>query len=234
MSFLNISKTMLGCALMITLSTGCMTTRIASEDLTPEQRKMREQAQAYNKTVGQGIGIGALAGGLLMAALGGDGEDIAAGAAVGGAVGGIAGSYYAEKQKEYASEEDALDSMISDARDYNQESRRLIATAEQVCEKQTRKLADLKRQLDAGQDTKKALRKEIRIARADKRIIEESLASTQEEMEKYQKAMARHQKDFPGSDVSEFEDEIAVIGERVEELETLSQQLAESIEASAS
>lgn len=234
MNVSKLSRAILSVVLLLALSTGCMTTRIANEDLTPEQRQLREQTQAYNKTVGQGVGIGALAGGLIVAALGGNAEDIAVGAAVGGAVGGIAGSYYADKQKEYASNEAVLDSMISDARDYNEESRRLIATARQVCEKQAQRLAQLRRQLDEGQDTERALRKQIRIARADKELLEESLASTEVELEKYEKAMAMHEEEFPDADTTDFEAEIARIDERVEELELISQELTSAIEASAS
>jgi len=216
------------------LGTGCASTRGSSSGLSADQQQMREQAKAYNKTVAQGAGWGALAGGILMAALGGDAKSIAAGAAVGAAVGGVAGSYYAEKQKEYASNEKMLEAMIADAAQYNQEAMQLIETAERVYEREVHMLASLKRQREAGEISRRQLKKKLRVARADKELLEESLASTRSELEKYQEAFAQYQESHPDEDLVDFETEIAEIAQRVDELESLTQRMTTAIDEAAS
>jgi len=220
--------------LLLAFMTGCATTRIGDDELTPEQRELRQQAKAYNKTVGQGVAWGALLGAVAGAAVGGSsnrGRNIAAGAAIGATAGGIAGSYYAERQREAASKEAFLANMIDDVREYNQESMALIATAEQVYVDGSRRLAQLKRQYQNGSLDRSILDRQIVIAKADHDLLTDSLKFTRNELEKYQESKQQYARDFPGQDISELENEIAQIELRVEELESLSDRLMSDIEA---
>jgi uncharacterized protein YcfJ len=81
--------------------------------LTQSEEQLREQGPMFDKTIWQGVLIGAVAGALVGAVASGDAEDAVGGAIVGGSIGALAGMYVANKPKLYASAGDQLDSMIS-------------------------------------------------------------------------------------------------------------------------
>ncbi len=230
----HISPLLISIVVAAAFLTGCATTRISDDELTPEQLELRERASAYNKTVGQGVAWGALLGAVAGAALGGSsnrGRNIAAGAAVGAAAGGIAGSYYAERQQEAASREELLANMIDDIREYNQETRHLIATAERVYELESQRLATLRSQYQNGEIERSILDRQIVIARADQELLSDSLEFAQQELDKYQSSRKQFAADFPDKDISDLDQEIAEIAMRVEELESLANRLTSEIEA---
>jgi len=107
---------------MAGLTGGASTTATPDSSLTPEEQRLRKQSQAFQRTVWEGVLIGASAGALLGVFQGKDTEGILKRALIGGAVGGLAGAYIANKQKQYSNTEDQLDSMISDVQKSNKET----------------------------------------------------------------------------------------------------------------
>ena len=97
--------------------------------LTESEMRLREQNDNYTTTVLQGAAVGAAIGALIGILQGDDTKGVAIKAAAGAAVGGLAGAYVAEKQKQYADEEDQLDAIIADIRQTNEDTRQLIASA---------------------------------------------------------------------------------------------------------
>ena len=99
---------------------------------------MRAQSQAFDKTVWEGALIGGASTSLLMAVL--SGQELAMlGGGAGAAAGGLAGSYVANKQKQYSNKEDVLNSMTADVRQSNADSRALIASVRAVIDEDKRR-----------------------------------------------------------------------------------------------
>lgn len=233
--FRGVSRISIITIILSAFAVGCATTNISDDELTREQRQLRQQAKAYNKTFAQGVAWGALVGaatGALLAGSGDRAEGAAIGAAVGGAAGGIAGKYYAEKQRKAASEEAFLADLIDDARIYNQETIDLIATAETVYQDSARKLATLRESYNNGQIERQILERQIAVAKSDQSIFEDSLKVAQQNLEKHQKAHEQYANEYPNEDTGALEEEIEQIAMRVKELEQLSNSLSEDIEVS--
>lgn len=87
------------------------------------------------RTQAEGAAVGAVLGGLLGYAIGGDAKSAAVGAALGGGAGYLVGNEIAERKQQYANAEDFLDAEIQrtaefnrTTRQYNNQLRKDIAT----------------------------------------------------------------------------------------------------------
>lgn len=214
------------------LISGCATTRFSDADLTPEQLQLREAAETHNKTVVSGVAWGALIGGGLVALMGGDAGDIAAGAAVGGAAGGLAGNYYANKQKEYADEEKLLAGVLEDIQNQNEQTAFMVSSAEVVLAQNQRELENLQLRLADGLIEQDQLDRQIAIAKADQEIFDQTIEAARNEMKMYQSAKQSHLSLYPEDDMSDMDSELANLAQSIERLQELSKSLTESIEAS--
>lgn len=222
--------------LSVVLASGCAGTPTRSSgggQVTPEQQQLRQQARAYNKTVLQGAAAGAAVGGAVAALRGGNRRDIATGAVIGGVVGGAAGAYYASKQRNYANKEALLDSLIADARQRNEETGELVVMAETVVQQQSTTLADLRRQYADGEVERMALQRQIQIASEDRDLLRESIAVAQDQVQTFTETRNQYVADHPGQDVSAYDGEIATIAERIRQLESITNQLTENIDAAS-
>ncbi len=235
---ISIIKSMLAaltCVVVIAAS-GCASTPTRSgskAELTPEQKQLRQQSRAYNKTVLQGVAAGAVAGGAIAALRGGDRRSIATGAAIGGVVGGVAGAYYAGKQRKYANEEALLDGLIEDARARNEQTTELIAMADTVYQQQSARLAQMKQQHADGEIERRDLQRQIQFATEDRDLLRESVEVAQNEVEAFTESRNQYVADHPGQDVSAYDGEIAAIADRIRELESITNQLTEDIDAAS-
>ena len=102
-----------------------------------------------NRTRAEGAIGGAVIGGLLGLAIGGDSKGALIGAALGTGVGLIVGNEIAKRKQQYASEEDFLDAEIASAKEYN-------ATAVAYNNKLRRDIAQLDRDTQRLQSRYKA------------------------------------------------------------------------------
>ncbi|WP_144445821.1 hypothetical protein [Inquilinus limosus] len=154
---------------------------------TPEQQKLREQADSSTKTIVEGVAVGAAAGlaGAAIADLAGadvDAGTYAIAAAGGAALGGLAGAYVDQKQKEYASLEDQLDSVISDAKAKNAQAKDLTATMQTVLDQHKRELTRLRSGVKKGTATQAELDAELASARSDKDVMDKAVSGTRENL----------------------------------------------------
>jgi outer membrane lipoprotein SlyB len=161
---------MIGCVQMPTASDGAADLSEAAwsqgkraditvdeQTLTPAERRLRQQSEAFQRTVWEGALTGATAGSVLGGWLvGGIRGAIAAGTA-GGAGGSLAGAYVARKQSAFASAEDQLEAMVADLRSSNRAAQYLIASARDVIAQDRRTIAGLEQRLRAGQATQAEL-----------------------------------------------------------------------------
>jgi len=154
---------------------------------TPEQRRLREQAETSTKTIVEGVAVGAAVGlaGAAIADLAGadvDAGTYAMAAAGGAALGGLAGAYVDQKQKEYATLEDQLDSVISDAKAKNAQTKDLNATMQTVLDQHKRELTRLRSGVKKGTATQAELDTELASARADKDVMDKAVAGSRENL----------------------------------------------------
>lgn len=169
---------------------GCVTTGgVPEAELTPAQIEMRESAQAFNRTVWQGVAAGAVAGALIGALAGGSGNRTEAaliGAAAGGLAGGLAGNYLATKQREYANAEDQIEAVTADMRNKNTQAVAFIEDMEIVIAEHRRSLAELNTGYEAGLVEEAEYRRQLRIVEADQALIADAVASAEKQVETFQ------------------------------------------------
>ncbi|MGK9169319.1 hypothetical protein KXR53_23595 [Inquilinus limosus] len=150
---------------------------------TQAQAKLRQEAEISTRTIVEGAVVGAALGGLGMAIadLAGarvDTTDYLIAAGAGAAIGGLAGSYVAQKQKEYASAEDQLDSVIADAKVKNQQARDLVGTMQTVLDEHKRELARLRKGVRSGTATQAQLDAALASVRTDRQVMQQAVDGT--------------------------------------------------------
>jgi hypothetical protein len=201
----------------------------AEEDLSPAQRRLRQQSAAFNKTIWQGALAGAALGGISTWLAGGDKKDIAVGTAVGGVAGALAGAYIAQKQKEFAAKEDILDSMIVDAQTKNQEAQQLIIAMQEVIEEDKRKIATLKTKRSQQAITEKELQQELAAVKDDRRVMQQSISEAEEQLEVFQGAKVEYEKQYPDSNTAQLNGEIQTLQERINTMSDIAGDLGDEV-----
>lgn len=168
---------------------GCATT--SNKNLTPEEIRMREQADTYNQTVAEGALIGCAAG-ALIGALVASKNDRLAGAAIGcgagGLLGGGAGAYVADKQESYASKEDQIDAMITDVRLENKKLAELNASVRQVVAQDKARINQIDADLASGAITMKEAKSRIASVDENTKYIDNTLVELRKRRDTYDNA----------------------------------------------
>lgn len=185
---------------LVLLLVGCATAGDSGETLTPAQARMRQQSADYNRTILEGVGMGALAGGAIGAGIGAttssENRGMAAliGAAIGaftGAVaGGISGSYYANKKEQYANEEQRLDAVIADISTENQKLEALNRTTQDVVTEDTCKLDGIQQGLAAKKITQVQAQRELASIDGDRRVIETTITNLKKRRDEWNQVAA--------------------------------------------
>jgi hypothetical protein len=202
--------------------TGGSSTDAASDgSLTPEERRLREQSKAFQKTVWEGVLIGASAGALWGIVQGKDTEGILKRALIGGAVGGLAGAYVANKQKQYSNKEDQLDSMISDVQKSNKETEELIGSARQVLAEDKRRLASVEKRYKAGQATAADLSSTRSRVSENKAVVTQATKGAREKYSMFEGAEQEYRQQNPGTDTARLQSELRAYNQQIETLDGL-------------
>lgn len=160
-------------------ASGCVQTMptTSKAPLTPQEQQMRQQGEAFNKTVVEGAVIGALAGALTGALINRDAKGALIGAMAGGALGGGTGYYLAQKQKQYASSEQRMDAMIADVRADNQKVAGFIRSSKEVIAADKRKIDQLNRQIAAGKVSKENAKRELAGVEQNERYLQKTIGN---------------------------------------------------------
>ncbi|WP_295391800.1 glycine zipper domain-containing protein [uncultured Thiodictyon sp.] len=202
--------------------------------LTPAERRLREQSHAFQKTVWEGVlvggGAGAVAGGIYGALHGGRAEDVLKGAAIGGAagaaVGGLAGAYVAQKQKQYASKEDQLESMTADVRKTNAETQALITSVREVIAEDKRRLATVQKQVRKGQATQTELVAARRRIADNQAVVAQASSGAKEKQTMFQGAQRQYQKDHPGTSTAAMQQQLDAYNKNIKTLDGLAKSVS--------
>lgn len=202
--------------------TGTTTTSAASDaQLTPAERRMREQSKAFQKTVWEGVLIGAAAGSIWGIVQGDKGSDVLKKALIGGAVGGLAGAYIGHKQNQYSSKEDQLDSMIGDVRQSNQETEELIASVREVIAEDKRRLADVQGRVKKGQGTEAELATARKRIADNQAVVAQARKGAREKYDMFQGAEREFRKQNPGTDTGGLQRELTTYNKQIATLDGL-------------
>jgi uncharacterized membrane protein len=195
-------------------------------ELTAAERRLRRQSRAFQRTVWEGALIGAGAGALWGTLAGDDAKGILTKTAIGGAVGGLAGAYVASKQREFASAEDQLDSMIADVRQSNRDAEALIVSIREVLVEDRRRLAAAERRYRAGQVTEAELAAIRRSAAANRVIVQDAATGAREQHAMFSKAEQSYRADNPNADTAELNRELSVYRAQIETLDDLAESIS--------
>lgn len=193
---------------------------------TPAERKLCEQAAAFNKTVWQGALTGALLGLAYTLLSGGDTDEALQNAALGAAVGALAGAYVANKQSEYADQEDVLNSMINDVHLKNQEVQGLINSMQAIIANDQSRLVELdaryKQQLLAREELDRELKK---VNRNREEIIAITKKAT-EQLLVFTASKKEYETKYPSTSTTAYSDEIQRLQNNIETMRQISSRLS--------
>lgn len=185
-------RTVATCVTAGFLLSACATTK-PNRPLTPQEIALREQSKNYTQTVVEGAAMGAILGAVLMAAAGGKSKDIAAGAALGAAAGGLAGTYIAEKKKQYATAEAQYNAIITDVENENTKLASLSDNARQVIANDKLEIDRIDKQIADGSLTMDQAKKDIAAVDSNRQVLAGTLSGLrkkQKELEDIQKEAA--------------------------------------------
>lgn len=194
--------------------------------LTPAETRMRHRSHAFQRTVWEGVLIGAGTGALWGTLAGDDTEGILTKTAIGGAVGGLAGAYVANKQREFASAEDQLDSMIADVRQSNRDAEALIASIQEVLAEDRRRIAVTEQRYQAGQATQAELAATRSRATANRAIARDAVEGAREQHAMFSEAQKNYREDNPGISTNELERELKAYRAQIEALDDLAESIS--------
>lgn len=197
-----------------------------ASSLTPAEQRMREQSRAFQKTVWEGVLIGAGAGALWGIVQGKDTEGILKRALIGGAVGGLAGAYVANKQKRYSDKEDQLDSMTADVHKSNKETEDLIASARQVMAEDKRRLASVESRYKAGQASEADINDTRRRVSDNKAVVAQATKGAREKYSMFEGAEREYRQQNPGTDTKRLQSELQAYDQQIETLDGLANVVA--------
>lgn len=190
-------------------------------NLSPAERRLREQSRAFNKTVWQGVLFGAGAGALWGIIRGESGSDILKKAVIGGAVGGLAGAYIGHKQKQFSNKEDQLDSMIVDVRQSNAETKDLIASVRTVIAEDKRRLADVNKRFKKGQATEAEVSSVRQRVSNNQTVVTQATKGAREKHGMFEGAEKQYRQDNPATNTAQLQREIKAFDKQIETLDGL-------------
>jgi outer membrane lipoprotein SlyB len=178
-------------------------------ELSAEELALRERSRRFDRTVWQGVLLGAVAGTVIGAVAGGDAEDAVGGAIIGASLGAIAGIYVASKQEQFADLEDQIESMTRDVRKSNEEAKALIASAKLVLAEARRRLVVVNRRLAEGKATQKVLQQERARAWGNRKVVEKAVQGGRDQQVVFESAKRSIvEKGAPASDTRALEAEL--------------------------
>lgn len=211
-----------GVLVVVLLVNGCATASSGGDTgrpLTPAEERMRQQSSDYDRTIAEGIGVGALAGaalgaGIGAAASGGNrGKGAAIGAVIGGlvgaAAGGMTGQYYADKKKQYANEEQLLDSIIADLETENRRLDSLVADTRTVVADDHRKLDQVRSDLAANRVSRQEASRRLAAVDSNRKVLAATIAKLRNRRDEWRSVAQKARADGAGNPkVAQIDQEI--------------------------
>jgi gas vesicle protein len=206
---------------MCVLLVACGTPSSNEPGISKAEQELRQQSEAFNRTLLEGALAGAALGGATAAAFGGDRNDIGTGIVIGGLTGLAAGSYVAYVQKEYTSKEDRLEQLTEDANRANAEAEATLVTMRQVRDQQLAELAAARAANDAD-----ALRRETEQAKANQIEMERAVSGAEKQYSELSEARGL----VPISNTqSEIDPQLNELSQRITAMRQVAETLASEV-----
>lgn len=188
---------------------------------SPEEAALRAQAEKFDNTVWQGVVIGAAVGAIAGVAAGHDGESAAAGTIVGASIGALAGIYVANKQKQYASAEDRLNSMIADIDKSNAETAQLIADTQKVLDEDRQRLTQMQARYRQGQATEHQFIQERARVWSNRKVVEKAALGAKDRYRIFEAAAERFEKVNPGTSPQALQASLKPFRARIDQMDKI-------------
>jgi outer membrane murein-binding lipoprotein Lpp len=172
-----------------------------TQELTPAEKQLREDGEAYNRVVLGGAAVGAAAGAAVgaLSCLFADSKDRGRCAlqrgVIGGAVGGIAGAidgYYTAKKQQAAQQKvREIDLVTRDVRNDNTRLVAFIHSSDTVLAESRSKLAQVNRDVSASKMSVQQARAEQARIEQNRDLMQQTLENTKKSRDVYQQTSAK-------------------------------------------
>lgn len=198
--------------------------------LSPAEQKLKEQAADYNRTVFEGILVGAVGGAALGAGVGAvaAGDNRTAGAltgaligAVGGAVlGATGGLYYANLKQQYADQEQRLDAIIVDLRAENEKLGGIVDTVHTIVAENRAKLDRIDADLKAQRTSRQQAEQDLVAIDGARKNLETQIANIRKSKDKWQEIADSERAQGNGAKIARIDQEIGRIESQIALMQT--------------
>ncbi|MGF1729006.1 hypothetical protein [Photobacterium kasasachensis] len=165
-------------------------------NISPEAEQLNNQVDDFSQTVTEGAVIGAITG-TLVGLVAGDSKEAALTGLVVGAAGGAAYGYYiAGKKQEYADKESALNALIQDLSDKNENLSAMVNTAQKLLAADRKRLSDLESQIAQNQQQQQQFEDLVAQIQNDRKVIAKAIELTDKKYEQATNNLANFEKQF--------------------------------------
>ncbi|MBK1694363.1 hypothetical protein CKO09_06355 [Chromatium weissei] len=197
-------------------------------ELSASERALRERSKAFDRTVWQGVLIGAVAGTAIGAITGGDAEDAVGGAIIGASVGALAGIYVAKKQQQFASQEDQLEAMTNDVRKANRQTEELIASIRIVIAEDKRRLANVQKRYQRGQATEEEVKQEQARVWSNRTVVEKATLGAKDQYQMFEGAKRKVEQSHSPTATQAFAREVKTYRQSIDALDKITANMAKA------
>ncbi len=230
--------------IIATLIVGCSASGTLKSDQvnppTSAEARLQQESQKFVKKVATGSIFGAVVGGAAGATLGavlsaasGRGEIIwqlaVAGAAAGAVIGGVSAIYFDEKQKQYAKEEDRINSMISDVKKDNLELLAYEKTVQEYISSSEVNIAYVKQQYKNKSAELKTVQEDLEKFHESQKLIAQTVKFMREKKKAYAEAVAMQNKISGARSTVSLDDQISDLEVNITHLEWQEKSLVSSL-----
>ena len=220
--------------IMTILIGGCSTSgsvkNVQNNPTALAEERLQQESHKFVKKVATGSIFGAVIGAAAGAALGGviyaasgRGEFIwqlaVAGAAAGAVIGGASAVYFDKKQKQYAKEEDRINSMIADVKKDNSDLVEYQATVHEYISSSKEKIAYIKQQYRNKSGEIKSAQKELEKFYESQKLIAGAVQFMREKKKAYAQAVAMQNKISGAQSTASLDDQISALEVNITHLE---------------
>jgi formiminotetrahydrofolate cyclodeaminase len=197
-------------------------------ELSASEQALRERSKAFDRTVWQGVLIGAVAGTAIGAITGGDAEDAVGGAIIGASVGALAGIYVAKKQRQFSSQEDQLAAMTKDVRTANRQTEELIASIRTVIAEDQRRLADVQTRYQRGKATEEEVKQEQARVWSNRTVVEKATLGAKDQYQVFEGAKRKVEQTHPTAATQAFAREVKTYRQSIDALDKIAANMAKA------
>jgi hypothetical protein len=197
----------------------CSQNPASSRPLSPDEQKLREESEIFNRTVLEWTlalcGVGALAG----LAAGRDLASVLIGCGAGAVVGFGTGYYVEQKRRSYRNDEQRLDAMIADVQKDNQQLERTLTASKKVVKADVAKIERIDEQLKNGEITAAQAVTRMNAVDDNREFLEDTVANLKKRRDDWKQIASETRRDGSAQKQAEMRQQIATLERQIAALE---------------